>query len=439
MTEGKLPPGPESRTRFGNVLSLVRDWQGFAERVSRKYGDVASYRNLVKRVHLLSHPNHAKRVLAVDDDKFKKKLTYTPDRQDPIFREGVVATDGEKWQRQRRMIGDGFRSDTVRGYTSQMSAQTGQMMNEWEVSDSVSITQLSSELTIRFIGTTLFDADPETDLEGLEEPILELESGFPLWVKLVVRFAPWVPVPHTQREEENIETLDDIVYDFIKRRRDDGADGEDVLSSLIRAEENGTIDEDEIRDQIVTFFYGGHGNMAMTLAYTLVQLATRPEVQKRARKEIETVIGGDDVRESHLDQLTYVESVLKETLRLYPPAMMIRRLTTCDVQFDDWVIPEGSEVMVAIWLFQRDERFWDEPETFRPERWMEDRSEYAYYPFGSGLRRCIAEEFSMNAGKILVSRILGEYRLSPDFDETNLSPKADIPGDPPYEVTLHEW
>lgn len=436
MAESRAPPGPDGH-RISTILSYLRDNEGFVERAASKYGDVVAFENVTGRNYLLCHPDHVERVLVVDDTTFEKKENYTG-KPDPVFRKGIVAASGERWQRQRRMAGAGLDKDAVREHVETVAALAHELIEPWTPDEHVRVTDEMSELTYRAIGETLFDADLSADSWNVEDVLLKMEQQMPVWLKIVLFKFPWAPVPGKRRLVENTERLEEVMFELVDRRRSADASGDDVLSILVRAESEGVIDEDEIRDQLVTLLFAGHGNVATVLTYALVRIAHRPEVQRRLHRELADVPEDRPLQPADLSELTYVEQAVEETLRLYPPAPVLRRIATTDVDFEGYTIPAGGEIKLPLWLIHRDERFWDRPEEFCPERWDDapPRSKTAYFPFGAGLRRCPADVLTRKLGKITLATVFREFELQPEFDDPDLSPRANVPADPPFEMTL---
>lgn len=192
----------------------------------------------------------------------------------------------------------------------------------------------------------------------------------------------------------------------------------DILSTLVegRHEDGSCMTDREIRDEVSGLLIAGYDTAALTLTWTLYLLSQHPEVEEKALAEILAVCGGRRPSKSDLPALKYTHSVITESRRLYPPAYVMGREATCDVDVGSYRIPKGSQLFMTPWVVHRDPRFYDEPEAFRPERWLEPvaapRPRFAYFPFGGGQHKCIGAQFGMMEVALILAVILPRVRLS---------------------------
>ena len=168
-----------------------------------------------------------------------------------------------------------------------------------------------------------------------------------------------------------------------------------------------------IRDQVLTLFIAGHDTSTALLAWSLYLLATHPDVLARAQAEVDRVVGVELPTEAHLRQLPYLERVVKESLRLYPPIHLGSRIAATDVAFRDYLIPAGTRVLYSIYLTHRDEKYWPAPTMFDPDRFApaqaDHRPAYTFLPFGAGPRNCIGAAFAQVEAKIVLARLLQSF------------------------------
>ena len=242
------------------------------------------------------------------------------------------------------------------------------------------------------------------------------------------------PTPANRRALRAQRAIRDVCEDLIARRRTEpgGARGDDLLSLLVAARDGGeALDDAEIRDQILIFMLAGHDTTAIALTFALHLLGRHPDVQRRLHEEVDTVLGGRAPTADDLERLPYATMVLKETMRLYPPAPAVGRRTAEGDVIDGWEIPPGSDVVLSAWTTHRHPAFWAEPERFDPDRFTPDeeagRHRHAYFPFGAGPRACIGQYFSMLEAVIALAVIAQAYTVS--------APDVDIPVAP--RITLH--
>jgi cytochrome P450 len=172
----------------------------------------------------------------------------------------------------------------------------------------------------------------------------------------------------------------------------------------------------------MTFLFAGHETTATALTFTWFLLAQHPEIEEKLVAELDDVLGDDPPTFEDIQELEYTEHVLKEGMRIYPPVPQIPRETTESLELGGYSIPEGETVAPSQWTIHRDDRFWDEPMAFRPDRFEgeDSRPQFAYFPFGGGPRRCIGQQFAMVEGKLILATLVQQYHpklvSNPDID-----------------------
>jgi cytochrome P450 len=216
--------------------------------------------------------------------------------------------------------------------------------------------------------------------------------------------------------------IDNVVYRIISERRASGEDRGDLLSMLLAArdEDGSQMTDRQLRDEVMTLFLAGHETTALTLAWSWYLLGTNPEAEKKFRAELDEVLGDRAPTAADLPRLKFTEQIAKESMRLYPPAFGLGREAINDCEIGGYRVPKGTQVFLFQWATQRDPRFYEEPNAFRPERWTEDFIErlpkYAYFPFGGGPRFCIGASFAMMEVILCLATIGQKFRLEVDRD-----------------------
>ena len=212
-----------------------------------------------------------------------------------------------------------------------------------------------------------------------------------------------MPIPSTRRFRRARAVFDEIVYGLIAERRNAGVLGDDLLSRLIRAKDTGTgMTDQQVRDEAITIFLAGHETTSNALTWTWLLLSEHRDVEARFHER--------------LDDEAFVRAVLDESMRLYPPAWAIGRRAVSEHLADGIRIPAGAVVIVSPWLLHHDARWWADPATFRPERWLEEERvrRHAFLPFGGGPRMCIGEGFAELEASVLLSTIGRTWRFEHD-------------------------
>jgi cytochrome P450 len=232
-------------------------------------------------------------------------------------------------------------------------------------------------------------------------------------------FARYLPTPGMIQVRQAVNKLDDTVYQIITARRRQATDSGDLLSMLIQArDENETgMTDRQLRDEVMTFLLAGHETTALALSWTWHLLGQHAEVEEKLHAEIGQVLGTRPAEFSDLAALGYAERVIKESMRLFPPAWSLARTVISDIELGGYVIPAGANVVMSQWLMHRDERYFPNPERFDPDRWTGTEAQklprFAYFPFGGGARQCIGATFAMMEAVLLLVTIGQRFRLRP--------------------------
>jgi cytochrome P450 len=219
-----------------------------------------------------------------------------------------------------------------------------------------------------------------------------------------------------------VEALDALVYRMIADRRRTGEEGEDLLSLLLAArdeDDGGGMDDRQVRDEVMTLFLAGHETTANALAWAWSLLARNPEAEARFHEEIDAVLGDRLPGAADLPALRRCRQVMAESMRLYPPVWAISRRVVEPITIGGYPVPAGAGVLTSQWISHRDPRWFEDPRSFRPERWTEDFEarlpKLAYFPFGGGPRICIGMGFAWMEGVLLLATIGRRWtmRLAP--------------------------
>jgi len=416
VEELPLPPYPPN---LGppqlHFLRQMRDPFGFIERA-------AETRDVV-RVRLpsqgdtfgLAHPDHIKRVLLTEREKFRKSEDFRI-----AFGEGLLTVEGEEWQQQRDVLQPLFTRDSVMGYADGMVDQIRRRTRRWEDGQRLVLQQAFRDMALDVLFATVLGR--ELAVDG-DERIREAAESLNEWFRPTSYVLPqWLPTPARWRFKRGKQRIraeaDRLLAERTGDAPTDPSEADDLLSLLVGLREAGVTDsamlsDERLRDQMVTIIFAGHDTSATTLTFAFWALANNPDVRERFHAEVDELDGPPTVDD--VADLDVTERVVTETLRLFPPVYMLPRETTTDVAVDGYRIPEGEVVTLAIREIHRDERFFDDPETFRPARWDGDRRnelpDFAYAPFGGGPRICIGREFALLEAQLVLATIGREYEL----------------------------
>jgi cytochrome P450 len=393
-------PGPRGHWLLGALPRLRTDMLGFFEECFREHGDAAYFRVANRRSMLLSHPDDIERVLVTENRRFIKNYALIFLR--PLLGNGLLLNEGQSWLRQRRLIQPAFSKHQVESYAPVMAECTERLLDEWKPNEVRDIGPAMMRLTMTIAGRTLLGIDVSDRFREVSHHLETVMYDFLARFGAAIRLPQWLPTPRNLRLRHAIGRLDRILQQLIEERRAAGAVGGDFLSLLLHArdEEDGLgISDRQIRDEIMTMFLAGHETTANALSWTWYLLARHPEIQQRVQDEARRVLGDRRLVAADVSKLTFCELVIRESMRLYPPAYVVGRRPMEDVTIGNYFIPAGTNVLMSQWVVHRDERWFSDPLQFNPDRWASGLAsrlpKYAYFPFGGGPRVCIGNTFAM--------------------------------------------
>ncbi|MBB1151724.1 cytochrome P450 [Amycolatopsis dendrobii] len=372
------PPGPAGDRIAGNLAAFTADPLGFLARCSREHGDVVS---IGSRNVLLTAPDDVERVLVDRAGEFAKSSPRTRRRaRKQGFPRATMNSDGAVWRSKRARLGPVFARGLVVLAAETAGAEARRIA--WPEGAEFDPAPAAARLALRSITFLLFGAaasDRDADAVGrLVHEIMDLSvSPYVL--------PSWVPTPGALRMRRALRDVSEVVA---KARRGDAP----VLSALAGA------DDDEMRDELATLVLSGYETTKNAILWTLHLLAAHPEAADRAA-------AAD----------SFADAVVREAMRLYPPAWLTSRETLRDVELGGFAVPADTTVSVSQWVTHRDPRWYPEPHEFRPERWLTgaDRPRGAYFPFGLGPRACIGAALATAEAVAAVTCLCARFRLLP--------------------------
>ena len=293
----------------------------------------------------------------------------------------------------------------------------------WADGGTIDVAEDMMRLTLGIVGLTLFAADVEAQARNVGEALTAVLNSF--WTTMLpfADLLEKLPIGVLKRGREARAELDRIIYGLIAERRASPGDRGDLLSMLLLAQDEEAggrgMSDAQVRDEAMTIFLAGHETTANALSWTWYLLDQSPEVEARLHGEVDRVLGDRPPTMADIPNLPFVEQVLMESMRLYPPAWIIGRRAIGEYTVGDYTLPPRTLVLVSPYVTQRDPRFFADPERFLPERWTPDFKQglppFAYFPFGGGTRRCIGESFAWMELVLVVATIAQQwqFRLAP--------------------------
>ncbi len=389
-------------------LKRFEDARSFSARATA-YELLGTYTQVIFEPELIEQVligNHA----AFSKDAFVRDLSA-------ILGKGLLNSEGEHWRRQRKLAAPSFQRTEIASYAEQMVECSERFLHELKDDEAFDAHAAFMHLTLDILVRTLFGTavsrvrEVEDAIDGV------MREYTPLRMALRVALPPWASTLSQRRIARLRNALDSVLLELIAERKQRAGSGTDLLTRLLAAgDAQGGFSDAQLRDETMTLFIAGHETTALTLTYTLRLLALHPAVAERARREVRHVLGGRSVTLADLPALSFTRAILDESMRLFPPAWGMAREAIADCQLGELACPAGTQVIIVPWVMHRDQRFFERPELFHPERWLTplELPRCVYMPFGAGPRVCIGNHFAMTEALLVLASCLahGNFRLA---------------------------
>lgn len=400
----------------------------FLTEISKEHGDVVRFPLLRREVVLFNHPDAIEElVIARKDLLVKDWLTR---EIGVVVGKGLLLSEGALWKKQRRLVQPGFHRERIAGYADVMVRYTERAMEGWRDGETRDIHVDLMRLTLDIVAKTLFGVEVaavarrvEHCLEVLAQRFAGIEAILPLSV----------PLPANFRTKKAIAELDEIIYGIIRERRarsDQGQAEADLISMLIDASEgeDSVMDDVQLRDEAITLLLAGHETTALALGYALHLLGCNPDVLARLRAELDAVLGSRPATAADVPTLKYTDAVVREAMRIYPPAWAIGREAVEPLTVAGVKLEKGAQLWAAQWVVHRDPRWYPDPDRFDPERWLTGPAvpKHAYFPFGGGPRVCIGNAFATMEMVLCLATIVRRFTLTSPQRELDLVPSVTL-------------
>ena len=394
---------------------MRRDVLGFFADCARDYGDVVGLSIGRKGALLVSDPRAIEQVLVKDQKNFPKQRFFWS-QFTAVFGNGLLTSEGDLWLRQRRLAAPAFTGNRLLGYGDAIVTSTGRMLEDWTDGEERNVHADMMGLALQIAARTLFGTDVEQDVADIEHA---LDLAMPEITARVVRpvlIPDVVPLPGHIRYRRGIRTIERLVERIIQERRARPHETGDLIAMLLQArDENGApMSDRQLRDEVITTLLAGHETTALALSWTLYLLGSHPEIDAELAAEIDSTVGDRPVTVGDLAELPFTEKVVKESMRLYPPAWTIGREALNDCAIGGYSVSRGTVIFMSQWVLHRDPRHFEEPTAFRPDRWTTEferaMPRFAYFPFGGGPRVCIGNRFAMMEAMLILVTVRQRFR-----------------------------
>lgn len=412
----RLPPGPRGLPLIGSLAELKKSPLQFITDLAR-HGDLVYARLGPTRTYFVNHPALVEEVLM---GRYRDVVKDVATRSlMPLIGAGLLTSDGESWRKQRRLAAPPLQPKRIAGYVDTMvesSQRTAASFRDCEVRD---IHVDMGRLTLDIVGKTLLGFDPRRDADRISGILDDTMRYFDLELRTPLGLLPWhVMTPARRKIRAGRLELEAMLLRIIARcRRGDPDETDHLLGRLVHArdEDGEQLSDRQLIDEALTMLLAGHETTALTLTYALYSLSEHPGALAKALAEVDEQLGESSATLAHLPRLRYIDAIIRETLRLYPPAYAIGREVAQPIELGGYEIPQRAQLFMSQCVVHRDARWFPEPLAWNPERWFDpaiaDLPRFAYFPFGGGPRVCIGNHFAMLEATLALATLLQSVEL----------------------------
>ena len=417
-----VPPFPKERHwLFGHATILKDDAIGMLKSSIATYGNIFSLSVPFTKVVVASNPEYARYVLQDNSKNYTKSLAY--DMLKPLLGLGLLTSEGDFWKKQRRLIQPAFHKRKLDEWTEMMIERSENTANKIRVhadrGEAFDVLPEMTALTLDVISKAIFSTGVEDKAKIVGDQITLLNEYTIEKLHKPFRFPDFVPTPFNLRQKKSMGILDDIIYEIINKRRAEKVSKDDLLSMLIdvKDEETGEgMSNQQLRDEVMTIFLAGNETSSNALTWTLYLLSQNPEAEQKMIAEIdEKFNAGVELNFKTVSEFQYVKQVIEESMRVHPPVWMVGRRNIEEDEIAGYKIEKLTNVLIPIIYLHHTERFWEEPDKFKPERFAPEIrnniDRFVYFPFGGGPRVCIGNNFAMLEMQVILITLYRQFKF----------------------------
>jgi cytochrome P450 len=428
VTGAPPPPGPRGHWLLGSLPEIQRDMPQALLDVTRAYGGITRLRMGPVPMYLVADAELITEMIARRPGEFTKSARTRASLGGHLG-DGLITLEGDEHRRHRRLMQPVMHTQAVAAQAATMVDLARRRVESWPDGSRQVLLDEMADLTLRIVCAALFRIEDDAEAEELVEAVHAFARSLNVVLRRAFPLPEWLPTSGNRLRRRTVRRVDELAYRLIRRRRSTGADGGDLLSLLITAEDDdgaGRLSDVEIRDELMTMFFAGHETSAAALTWALYLLDEHAGIAARLRSEIVSVVGDRAVTMADISAMPLLGQVVKESLRLYPPAWVFDRSPRHDLELGGYTIPKGANILFSPWVVHRDPRLWDEPDHFRPERFAAGARwpRGAYLPFGDGPRLCVGNRFAEAEISLVLATILPRAELS-RVDPAPVRPRGD--------------
>ncbi len=404
---------------MGHLPEFRKNHIEFYERSWRELGDfVVLKAPLGVKWYLSVHPESAHEILVSDQQSYSKP-PYFQAAVRLIIGDALLASEGPTWKFHRRTLNPLFTRHGVLEFSEPIREQLGLWIEDLKRKglQTVEAEDLFVPVTLNAAGSAFLSQTLGEEANRFGHAFRSCMSYVNYRMTRPVHLPTWWPRKRESEYRKYSQVLFGLVVDCVKRRRASTERPRDLLTLMIEAKDKDTgrqFSDLEIRDELLGMLQAGHDTLTSALTFASYLLAKHSKIQEDCADELDA-LRGVPATPADLEKLPLLQAVFKETLRLYPPAWAIARITNRDCVLQGRPLKKGSVVNQVQFLTHRHPDFWDSPDEFRPARFLGEassRHKYAYYPFAAGPRSCIGAQFATIEGCMLLAVLLQNFRIS---------------------------
>jgi cytochrome P450 len=412
----RFPPGLQ-RNLLWFALSKFRPVNPIVlfQHLAETYGDIAHYKIGQHHIVFLNHPEYIREVLVVQNDNFIKERTVQ--RSKMLLGEGMITSEDAEHRAQRQAAQPAFHRQRIVEYAGMMVEEAARVRDSWHEGERRDIARDMMQLTLNVVARTLFATDLREEVYELASAINRIMGLYNFLIMLPA--AEWLVhlrPPGLAAFVRARNRIDAVVYRMIDAHRESGVNRGSLLDMMLAASPaNNEASRQSLRDQVITIFLAGYETVANALSWTWYLLSQNPECEREFHHEVAQVLQGRLPGYEDVPRLRYTESVMAESLRLYPPAWAMGRYAREDFALGDYFLPARTTVLISQFVTHRDARYFPDPLRFDPDRFSAaakaQRARFTYFPFGAGVRQCIGESFAWMEGVLILATLAQRWKL----------------------------
>lgn len=412
-SDKRIPPGPRGSPIFGNRIDFSEDPLSFLLKCSRQYGDVV---RVAKQTYFVNHPDLIQQIFHNKDGAFSKTDPGDTSQNHSAFPASVMSSSGSDWRNKRRKLQPAFKKELILESLGHVCSTTNSLLASWQGEPlRCNVREDMAQLCMAIGSRFLFDASADP-LEA--QRVSDTVDAIMRLTRSPFRLPFSIPTPNNLRLRKSRFELEQTMDGIVERYRRSPSNRVCLLGTMLS--EKGSLAW--LRDELATMIMSGLEPMADALTWTLYLMASHAEIRRELHDEIDSILDeGNVLGAAQMSRLPFTEAVVKESLRLYPPAWMTGRIATCDVALGGFDVPAGTLVTVSQWVSHRDPRYFKDPDEYRPHRWLDSAyvaslPNYAYFPFGGGPRKCIGNYLSTTQIVAVIASLMCSFdiELLPD-------------------------